>query len=332
MFDWKTKEDIIAEAYETESSRRSLRGVLLAAKKYEEEYGKDLSEFDKAEMQRFFDDNAGRRHSSVVVFTSRIKHYLEGAKRRGANLMCDISSDIDFKGDRIRKFRETVVFSPDHLSDYLDAVFGDTRNESVAVVYKCFYWLAFCDIDEDDALALEDSSVNLASKNIIFKGRDIPLYEQSYDVFELAKTLKTFKVYKSGSAKPIVYQREDGSRLLRCTKRGGVSKAVHEGQRRMTKELSRYIKAAVDNGVVTARIRYYNARMSGVFYRAFLREQMSMDPGFNAIVERRLSDPDYHPSSNLVYNAKKSRLLSEYRDDYALWKSARDLFVKDSHL
>lgn len=333
MLDWGIKEDIIAESYGTESGRKSLRRLLLAAEKYEKEYGKDLSEFNKEEMQRFINENAGRKHSSIVSFVSRLTHYIDSAKKRGVNPSCDLRSDIDLDGDRVRKFLRTVVFSPSHLNDYLNAVFGDTNDGTVAaVIYKCFFWLAFYDIDENDALSMDESAVNLESKNIIIAGRDIPLYEESYDVFKLAKTLKTLNVFRSGVNKPSVCQRDDGSRLLRCSKRSGVSKAGHDGSRRMTKEISTYIKSAIDNGSITARIRYFDTRMSGVFYRAFLREQMGMDPGFNAIVARQLSDPDYHPSSNLVYNAKKSRLLKQYKEDYALWKSARELFEKDSHL
>ena len=311
-----------------ESVRDHISLIFRNSSEFEQEFGKDLSEFNNDEIQRLFNKYGGARHSAKITFTGHLSRYLDWASQNGFNVICDLSK-IDIIGDSVAKFRAKMVFSPEHLNRYMDAVFGSVDNETVGVAYRCYLWLAFCNVDLDDAMELRTSDVDIDLMRVMVSGREIPLYKESIRAFELAKTLKRFRVIKSNTTAEIYADREDGTRLLRASKRAGVSKKDYDS-RLMTGEVARNIRFAYKKGIIQTRIGYSTVRLSGIFYRALLREQMGMEPNFQAIVDMEMAD--YQAATNLNYNSRKCRLLGNYKRDYEIWKMAYAMFEEDSHL
>lgn len=330
FFNEEAKLKFISVVSEKETVHLHYKKIFSSSYDYEVKLNKDLAEFSKDEMQQLFNDIGGARHSSKITFMNLIKPYIKWAKDNGFDVSFDPNSDINYAGDSVAKFRGKMVFSPEHLEKYMTAVFGSADDETVGVIYRCCLWLAFCNVDLEDAMQLRSSDVDAKMMRVLVNGSEVPLYKESVRAFELAKNLTKFRVIRQNTDVEIFMDREDGTRLLRASKRNGVSKKEYDNTRMLTGEIARNIRFAYNEGRIITRVGYSSVKLSGIFYRAFLREQMGMEPNFQGIVDLEMAK--YHTDNHLNYNSKKCRTLGNYKRDYEIWKLAYKMFEEDSRL
>lgn len=331
MFNEEQKQKFIHYQTESESARNGIAKVFGTLERFEVELGKDLAEFTDEEMCETFSRGVGLRNSTRTSYGYIVNRYLEWAKKQGVDVVCnEIKIDSD---TLVERYRQKMVFSPEHLNRYMDAVFGGTDDCSAGLICRCYLWLAFCGVDIMDAERLDARNVDIDQMRAVVNGREVPLYAESIKAFRVLKNSDEIRVINSlYPDKLIMMQREDGTRLLRGQKRVGVSKAViKEGEHgNLSGEVQRRTRKAVDAGVVTARLNFKNVKLSGVFYRMYAREEMGIKPDFTVIAAFDLRDKKF--ASNLSYNSSISRIRTAYKKDYALWKSAYELYKEDSHL
>lgn len=309
----------------------SYSNMFNAAEQYETKFQKDLALFTNEEMTEFFTSWSGMRNTTKVSKASYVNKYLSWAKKNGIHVVCDkvVCNDKE----TVMKFRNKMVFSPEHLDRYMDAVFGSISDQTNGLLCRCYLWLAFCGVEMSDAERLHESDVDVRLMRVLVKGREFPLYEQSISAFAELKGLDELRVFNPlYPDKVIMKKREDGTRFLRGAKSTGVSKVeILDGERGNTGgEVKRKTKKAFDLGVVNARINYSTVKLSGIFYRMHLREEMGIKVDFSIITALDMEGRSF--SSNRVFNAAKHTIMSGYERDYDLWKAAYQLYKEDSHL
>lgn len=331
MFNEDQKLAFIQSYTSKDSTIKAIVKLFNSSEAYEKALNKDLSLFTNEEMTKFFTERSGMRSNSKIQTASYINRYLVWSKNNGIKVVCsEIRVDKDAT---ITTFRNKMVFNPDHLNRYMDAVFGDISDMTNGLLCRCYLWLAFCNVDMADAERLHDSDVDVDLMRVVVRGKEYPLYEQAISAFKTLKGLDEFRIFNPLYPDKIITKpREDGTRFLRGTKVAGVSKIEIQDDERgnMSGEVKRKTKKAIDNGLVVARINYRTVKLSGVFYRMSLREEMGMPADFTSLTLLELQDKEF--PNNLRYNSAKHRIKSGYERDYALWKQAYQLYKEDSRL
>lgn len=328
MYNETTKQEFIRQYSESEAVRTRCKKIFNRLAEFEESCGVDVSEFSDDQIKRVLSEKAGLRHSSINVTVRILNDYLSWMQHNGHNPK---NSKIAFDDNEsiVQKYRNKMAFGVEHLVRYFDAVFGNIADESVYITYRCFLWLAFVGLDVQDAMNVRTYDVDTVGMFVRVGGRTIPLYEESIQDFVAAKVLKSFRVINPlAPDKLIMMPRDDGDRLLRRVKRAsGVN--VNNAQRTISVEIPRCTKKAVENGLVTARLNFSNVRLSGIFFRMYTREMSGFPVNFLPIVEMDLGAEEM---SSRNISSKRARLIKGYESDYAVWKMAYDMYMKDSHL
>lgn len=330
MYNASFKNKFIRSFTESKAVRDYCITLFNTSEQYEREYKKDLSEFSSDQMRVIFLKRSGIRKSTRATLTNVINAYLLWAKENGRNVICNVKKDM--VGDDVIKFRSKVVFSPKHLNDYMDVVFGAIEEQTVGVVYRCFLWLAFCGLDLRDSQRLTESDIDLDYMRVMVNGKEVPLYSESIPAFKAIKGLKELRVINPHLPESTIFvERECGDRLLRTSRRIGISKAEYDNETRsISNEITRKTRKAFDSGLVKSRLSYNNVRLSGIMYRMYLRESMGMEPDFSIIAAIEMADDVFENKGS--YFAKRSRIINNYKRDYEVWKQAYEMYREDSLL
>lgn len=330
MFNEELKNEFIHKMTDSHTSISRGSKLFSLSCPYEEKFGKDLCEFTDEEMTEFFSNKGGMRRATRVESEYLINKYLAWAKQNGFNVVC---SGVKYDENvLVQRYRDKVVFNPDHLNRYMDAVFGSVDDGTSGLVCRCYLWLAFCGVDIESAMRLDESNVDIKLMRVVVNGREVPLYAEAIDSFARLKPLTEFRVFHPNYPdKVIMVPRESGTRFLRGAKRSGISKAELDEKRfTLSAEVKRRTGTAVKKGIVTTRLNFSNVKLSGVFYRMSIREAMGIKPDFSAVAALDIEGKTF--ASNLSYNSSISRIRVAYTKDYELWKAAYELYKEDSRL
>ena len=214
------------------------------------------------------------------------------------------------------KMKQQTVASPAHLEKYLNSICEPAERQTTDNIYRCYYWLAYAGVKEEDILAVKCSDVDFVNMSIKYGDTEVPLYRESVQAFRNCVNLTQF-VYNHPNYSSVVWKdRAPGDTVVRGIRAQSSLKA-------MRVELSRRSKTKRDNGNTDLKLSYYRAWISGVFFRAYENEQMGMQPDFSATVSQQVEGKTYKlDSGRNTQDAKKRQLAHDYLEDYQRWKLA----------
>lgn len=126
---------------------------------------------------------------------------------------CDGMLNIEAAG--LAKVRRQMVSSPLHLQRVLDEVFDKESEETIDVTYRCYYWMAFGGIKEDDTLLVRASDIDFANMEIVYQDTHVPLYREALPAFHKAAELNSFCYKNPNYSRTITRDRVSGDTLMR---------------------------------------------------------------------------------------------------------------------
>lgn len=281
---------------------------------YEQEWKSDLCTKSTEELQPIIDNITGMRVRSKWMRLIILKDYVKwciGMKVPGA---CDGMLKIKTVG--LDKIKHQMVASPLQLQMYLDAIFDPESEETVDNIYRCFYWLAYGGVEEDDVLNIKCSDVDLANMIVRYKDTEVPIYREALSAFKNCMNLTQF-VYKHPNYDKLVYKdRAAGDTLVR-----GITSQPSLLAMRVT--LSRRSKKKAEDGTTDLKMSYFRVWISGLFYRMYERERVGFKVDFTNAAAQFMEGKTYKlDSSRNTLDAKKRQLARDYLDDYERWKLA----------
>lgn len=115
----------------------------------------------------------------------------------------------------LSKVKRQMISSPLHLQRVLDEVFDKESEETIDVIYRCYYWMAFGGIKEDDTLLVKASDIDFANMEIAYKDTHIPLYREALPAFHKAAELNSFRYKNPNYSRTIIRDRVPGDTLMR---------------------------------------------------------------------------------------------------------------------
>lgn len=288
--------------------------IFNAFEQYEVEWDADLCTRSAEELQPVVDNLVGFRARSKWMRLIILKDYVKwciGMKVPGA---CDGMLKIETVG--LEKVKHQTVASPLHLQRYLDSICEPESEETTDNIYRCFYWLAYGGVAEEDILSIKCSDVDLNSMVVRYNGTEVPIYREALPAFKNCVKLTQF-VYKHPNYDKLVYKdRADGDTLVRGIRSAPSIKA-------MRVELSRRSKAKMDEGKTDLKLSYFRVWISGLFYRMYERERAGMPVDFSAAAAQFMEGKTYKlDRGRNTPEAKKRQLTRDYLEDYERWKLA----------
>lgn len=290
------------------------RTIFEMFEKYELKWGADLCTRSADELQPVVDSLVGFRSRSKWVWLIILKDYVKwciGMKVPGA---CNGMLKVETIG--LDKLKHQTVASPLHLQNYLNDICEDETEETTDNIYRCFYWLAYGGVAEEDILNIKCSDVDFNAMVVRYNNTEVPIYREAIPAFRNCVNLTQF-VYKHPNYDKLVYKdRADGDTLIRGIRSAPSVKA-------MRVELSRRSRKKMDDGETDLKLSYFRVWISGLFYRMYERERAGMPVDFSGAAAQFMEGRTYKlDSGRNTQEAKKRQLTKDYLEDYERWKLA----------
>lgn len=287
-----------------------------AMEPYEKAWGADFCTKTEAELAPVIEQLVGFRVRSrwqrIIIFQKYVRWCLVN-KVEGA---CDGMLHVDNVG--LGKVRTQMVFNPQELQNFLNVICEPESEQTTDNIYRCFYWMAYAGMEEEDIMKVKCSDVDFENLVIHFDGDEYDIYREAIPAFKNAATLTEF-VYKHPNYPPdkrVIRNRAPGDTLIRGIRSTTSIKALRV-------ELSRRNKKFLDDGLTTKQLSHYRVWLSGLFHRVYQGELAGIPANFSGAAAKFMEGKTYKlDTGRNTPEAKKRAVVNDYLQDYERWKAA----------
>lgn len=313
MYNAEQKEKFI-HIYTTKLSRReSCVLTFNALEEFEVQWGADFCTRTTEEILPVLEKITGLRVRSrwtrVTILKSYVKWCLdvgiEGAK---ADML-----DIAHTHLGLEKVRTQTIPNPQVLQQYLDTICVPEHLQTTDNLLRCYYWLSYAGIPEDDIMTIRCRDVNIDKRLIRYQGNKIaPIYNEAVPALKNCVELDSFRYIHPNYTKDVWRPRTDGTSLIRGVRETTTISSIRS-------DLSHRAKAHQDE--TPFRLSTSRVWMSGVFYRTYQDKQNGIRPDFERLVLEQMEGKTYKlDSGRNTIDAKKRQLMRDYENDYEQWE------------
>ena len=288
----------------TRSSSDFGHSVFRTTGKYEKAADTDFCELPLETVQEIVNENFGTRTRSMDSCIGFLRSYVGWCKDNGYKT-CDAVYNVQSQMDE--KIKRRMVSSPRHLQATLDKVFKPVESNMVDCIYRCYLWMAFAGIEEEDALSVKVSEVDFSSMLIEHDGKSYELYREAIPAFRMACNATEF-AYEHPNYKQ-TRNRCPGEYLMRGIRSEQVKLNTVKGI------IQKAFKAK------NVELTYGKLRLSGVFYRAYEAERMGDPVNFDAVITDHIRKMGSTYHTNYTRGKVAGLLKRDLFDDYACWKA-----------
>ena len=222
MYNEKIKHQFMREQMEATPWKMNLCELIFnSTQAYEEEWNADLCTRSAEELQPMLSHITGFRARSKWSRLIILKDYVKWCIEMGVDGACSGMLEVQTVG--LDKVKQQTVANPKHLQSYLDAICEPANKKATDNIYRCYYWLAYAGMAEEDILKVKCSDVDFAKLRVNYESRYtvVPIYPESLDAFHNCVELDQFlfistyiKSFESGIIKKIkAKQRQDAAEV-----------------------------------------------------------------------------------------------------------------------
>lgn len=336
MYNSEFKEQFISENIKNKYREAMCRLVFEAFAPYEEKWEADLCTRPEEDLKPVVESISGLRSNSIHPKLNILKDYVEWCLKQNYPGVKTDMLGINEVGLSVVK-KQTIAF-PKELQNYLDSIFAPDSEESADCVYRCYYWLAFMGIDEQDILSITCKDVDIANKKLLYRSKsmELSICDPALKAFEVCQKDYFMWYHPSQSIGPSLRERIEGDWLLRpvltmhsSNRQSGTSDRGGKVDSRILNlraETSRKSKLKAEQ--TGLRLSYSRVKVSGLFFRMYLDEMIGKTPDFEAVVREETKYKTY--KLDIGRNRKEAvirRYTKSYEKDYQRWKLAHSLRV-----
>ncbi len=287
--------------------------IFEAVSPYEETYEKDLCTFTVDQLQPVVDNVFGLRTGSKWMGITILRKYVRWCIANNFPGACDSIMHVDLLG--LGKVKTQMVSSPLHLQRCLDEVFDPESDETIDNIYRCFFWMGYSGMREEDTIAVDGSCIDMENLTIHYGGETFPIYRESIPAFRNAVALRQFRYKHPNYSKDVLRDRIGGTFIMRSIKSDTKIMTLRA-------TLSRRMTKAQQEGKTDRQLSFYRIWLSGVFYRMYERERAGIPVDFSAVAIQEMEGKTYNLSGRSTLRQKQNRKAREYLADYERWKLA----------
>lgn len=312
MYNQEQKSKFIMSLTKSVNMAKNAETLFNAIEPFEESAQKDICTFSVDELQSVVDAVFALRINGKWGHQIILQKYTKWCMACGVDGANDSIQHINLLN--LDKVRKQMISGPTHLQRYLDAVYDPEKEGTMDNLYRCFFWMAFCGIDDETALTVKSDAVDLQSMTIKVGEDEIPLYRESILAFKNAVALTEF-TYKHPNYKEIKRDRIAGDELMRGIKAMPRIKPFRV-------RVSRTLMAAYKAGLTTELLSYERVKLSGLFYRVYEQERAGIPPDFSEAAANSMLDKEYTLQNGKTLKSIQNQKAREYMEDYQRWKLA----------
>ena len=310
---------------EQTSSKESYMTLFETISEYEEKLQKDICTMTYEEATPVFEHISGLRRTSDLR-VRLLRKYIQWCAANGVR---DARRDsLNIQNLSSSKILRQMVSDPLHFQKYLNALFEPESTQTIDLTYRCFLWLAYMGLKEEEILKLKSSDVDLLNMRVFVydkKGRAITrqIYREGFETIKLCSTLEAF--HRISANYDVMSPRVGGDLVLRGCKSQPNLLTIRS-------VLSHRAKAAISENKTNLNISWYSAWLSGIFYRIYEQECLgfisdkSLSDSFRNIAIEDVyidkSSVEKRESSDPVLTARLGKKVREYVSDYKEWRAA----------
>lgn len=282
---------------------------------YERRFNKDLCQFNAVELREYMEGTAGLRDGSKTKQISMLKNYFAWCESALKIPVSNAIKEVSVTG--IAKIRRSMVANPRGLQSVLDLYYDPVDMKTVDNIYRCFFWLAFAGVDEEDIMGVKCKDVDTDNRTLIVNGEVFYIEQEAVPALKIASTLPLFMYYHP-NYKPVYKERSPGDTLIR-----GFSAPSLSTVRNLISTRSRASAYKFPEGE-EVRLTHYRVWLSGQFYRIRKKEIEGIEPDFTELARHYVSGKAYENDKEIAHTAMV-REKRNYRTDYERWKIAFQL-------
>lgn len=316
MYNKEQKTRFVREYTHSLSNAKLCETIFNKIQPFEENWDADLCTRTSTELQPVIDTIVGFRARSKWSTLIILKDYVKWCIGNGVSGACDGMLQIKTVG--LDSVKVQMVSIPKHLQKYLDEICDPENKQTTDNIYRCFYWLAYSGMKEEDILQVKISDVDFENMVVHHDGEEFTIYREALPAFKNCVTLDSF-VYNHplySADKIVIKPRVDGNTLVR-----GIRSLPTVKSMRMT--LSRRSKECIDKGFTTLKLSYYRVWLSGLFYRMYEIEKSGLPVDFTEAAIRFMEGKEYKFEKGCKNEKiKKREVAKDYLEDYQRWKLA----------
>ena len=314
MYNEELKMKFIRQYTSSKNMEEVCRNTFNATEPYEIAWGADICTKSSEELQPIVEELIGVRIRSTWTRVGVLNEYVRWCIRTGVPGACD--GMLNARPVGLDAVRHRMVASPLHLQVYLDSICAPEEMATTDNIYRCFYWLAYGGVDEEDILKIKCKDVDFHNMVVHYGEVEIPLYRESLAAFKNCVYLTQFAYDHPNYDKILYKDRVEGDTVVRGIRGAASTKAMRVA-------LSRRSKEKMDDGSTDLKLSYFRVWLSGLFYRMYERERAGIPVNFAPAVEQFMEGKTYKlDSGRNTIDAKKRQFIKEYTDDYERWKLA----------
>lgn len=283
---------------------------------YEENWQADLCTRSAEELQPVIDNVLALRMKNQWSSMSVLKRYVRWCIANKIPGACDGMLNITMVG--LDKVRKQMVSSPIHLQKCLDEVFDPEQDDTIDNTYRCYYWMAYAGIKEEDVMLVKASDICFSEQCIKFKGTSYPLYRESLPAFHNAVGLTEFMHRHPNYTKPVSRPRVDGDTIMRGMRVSAKLETIRS-------TMSRRMADAEKRGITATKLSYFRVWISGLFYRMYERERAGFPVDFSEAATEMMAGKTYRiegVNKRIKVSHLQNRKEQDYMEDYQRWKLA----------
>ena len=324
MYNEELKTKFIKESITAEARARAAYALFNSTEPYEKEWGADICTRNKDELAPVLGELVGFRKNSQTLRLYILSNYAKWCIDNKVDGACDALMNPEV--DNNAKFKRQMVANPIHLQRWLDVLYSKESLETVDCVHRCYCWLAYIGLREEEILDITSDDVDLIDRVVRFRGREYQFYNESFTSFKQCVMLTSFRYVHPLITVDVYKSRASGNKLLRGVKPiKNISYLRSEFSRvQGKKEHRRGIKK--DDDDLDLRLSYFRIGLSGLFYRQYEAERAGMTANFNAAAEDFIEGKTYHlKKSGNTIEYKQKLVANSYMKDYITWKKVYNI-------
>ena len=319
MYNADQKKEFILNYSKKDSTRKACVTLFNALERMEESWGADISTVDEAKARTAMESVVGIRADTIAWRPNVLREYARWCLAQGKPNACDALLKVEVKGDV--KMRKHTVKNPRHLQSYLDAICDPESKLTVDMATRCYCWLAYAGLEEEDILRLTKENVDFQNMVVTYNGKDYPLYREALKSVQACATMTYFMFEHpvfSSQGGTVQRDRAPGDQLVRGFR-------VELTGTTIRASLSRLAREAERAGKTDIRLSHYRLWLSGLFYRVYEDEVAGIeDPRviFFRFVQEYTKGIVYKlDTGRNTQTTKRQSIAGAYYRDYQRWKT-----------
>lgn len=309
MYNENLKTQFIREHTNSLSRAKLCTVIFNQTEKLEKQWGKDIYiQDDDTAINAIIQEVSGVRSRTGYVRTAIIKEYIKWCIANQLPGACDKLLHINtFEADTLK---DHLVSNPAHLEKYLNEVFKPTEHQTIENIYRCYYWLAYSGLEEENIFNITNENIDLSRMVIKHYQNEYPIYREGVMAIKSCMDLTEFRYSHPNYRSDVWRERTPGDILIRGIKSEKSIKAMRTSLSRMSKKAGSKLK-----------LSYYRVWLSGTFYRMYEKEQMGIQPDFTGIALKRMkNDNKFDSMKGHQESYYYHRVIADYQRDYRRWK------------